>query len=474
MIARPLPWRQGLETTSVGRFALAGLAALAVGAIIAIPPLEISAAVAMVIIAVVATMVRPEAGAAILLAIVPFSGALKLPLGDLDLAPTEPLFALLLVSWGMRSSVRHQLMLPSGRVLAPVLALLALTIASAAAAANVAYTAKEVVKWVEILLISSFVAINFRSQRTTVALLSIMFVAASVEALYGMYQFVTGTGPVFFAIGPFMRAHGHFGQPNPYAGYLATVIPLAIVVACSAQQRWARLLALTCVALAGTATLMSLSRGAWLGLALALAIMLLIWRPDTGRLLAGLSVVGVTVTVLGSVNLLPPFIADRLAPVVEYFGVFDVRGLRPTPENFALLERLAHWQAGWDMFVDHPWLGIGAGNYPARYPEYALPGWPESLGHAHNYYVNIAAEEGILAVATLIWILASLVARLRVVIQRAAGWPRGLALGLLGSTIVFAVHSMFDNLLVNSMAVQLGTILGLAATLESGRGLDAG
>jgi len=48
------------------------------------------------------------------------------------------------------------------------------------------------------------------------------------------------------------------------------------------------------------------------------------------------------------------------------------------------------------MFAAHPMLGVGAGNYDAAYAKYALSDWPDALGHAHNYYINVAAETGIL------------------------------------------------------------------------------
>jgi O-antigen ligase len=119
------------------------------------------------------------------------------------------------------------------------------------------------------------------------------------------------------------------------------------------------------------------------------------------------------------------------------------------------------------MFLDNPLLGVGAGNYPVRYLDYSLPGWPDSLGHAHNYYLNMAAEAGAGSAVALIWVLGSLIGAARGAFLRSSGFARGLALGLLGATVVFAVHSFFDNLLVNSMAIQIGVYLGLVMMLNS-------
>src|SRR5215203_3171700 len=443
-----------------------GLIALAIAVIAVIPTLEISLAIMAVTFVVIGTLIRPGLGVLLLLALVPYSGIFKLSLGDFDLSPTEPLFALFLVSWALRSTITHGVQLPKGRYLAPVATLLLVVIASSLATTKLSLTLKEGIKWLEIVLLASYVSVYFREGRAILALLSALFVAASAEALYGVFQFVTGSGPASFALGPFMRSFGHFGQPNPFAGYLASVLPLALVCAFTSSHRWFRILSIGCAGVTAMAIVMSLSRGAWLGLMIALVVMLLSWRKSAARAVAGLGFVVLLVGILAETNLLPPVLAERLAPVVEYFGVFNVRGVSPTPENFALIERLAHWQAGWEMFLENPILGVGAGNYPARYIDYFLPGWPDSLGHAHNFYLNMAAETGVGGMLALVWVLGSLMATARGAFVRSEGFSRGLALGLLGATVVFAVHSFFDNLLVNSMAIQIGVFLGLAMMMH--------
>jgi len=164
-------------------------------------------------------------------------------------------------------------------------------------------------------------------------------------------------------------------------------------------------------------------------------------------------------------GLLPAAILDRMAQTIEYFGVFDVRTVEVTSENWAVVERMAHWQAGWYMFVDHPWLGVGAGNYAAAYPQYFVGTWREALGHAHNYYLNILAELGVVGGAVLVWLLGLSFVQLggAVVRSKAArnDFWRAVLAGVLGGLVVFCVHNLFDSLFVHSVNVQLGVLLGL-------------
>ncbi len=62
--------------------------------------------------------------------------------------------------------------------------------------------------------------------------------------------------------------------------------------------------------------------------------------------------------------------------------------------TFSVIERLTHWQAAVRMAETQPWLGVGFGNYAAAYPDFRLLLWENALGHAHNYYLNVAAEIG--------------------------------------------------------------------------------
>ena len=146
--------------------------------------------------------------------------------------------------------------------------------------------------------------------------------------------------------------------------------------------------------------------------------------------------------------------------------MFDVRTVEVTPENWAVVERMAHWQAGWYMFLDHPWLGVGAGNYGDAYPDYFVGPWPEALGHAHNYYLNMLAELGVhwrlLVVADARPVFPATGRRVAASRRTSRGsfW-RALLAGCLGGLVVFCVHNMFDSLFVHSVNVQIGVLLGL-------------
>ena len=191
------------------------------------------------------------------------------------------------------------------------------------------------------------------------------------------------------------------------------------------------------------------------------------------RRLAGVGL-AIAVLALGAIlwvgGLVPASIAARVTNTLdEFVGFGDVRGVFVTNENFSTVERMAHWQAALSMASARPLTGIGLGNYEIVYPDHALARWPHALGHAHNDYLNILAETGIigLALALVGWglIVGWTVRALRV----HSPVLNGLALGLLGTWTHLAVHSLFDKLTVNNLFLHIGVMLGLLALVDPRR-----
>jgi O-antigen ligase len=312
-----------------------------------------------------------------------------------------------------------------------------------------------------------------------------LLIAGLSQAFIGIWQFaLRGEGPDHFMIlDRFYRAFGTFQQPNPYGGYMGLTASLAIGATIGMlllqlrklQQRqigrpaeWLWLLFFgVCALFASMGLVMSWSRGAWIGFAAGTAATL-VFLPR--KRLVGLSFLTLSILLLLvglRFNLIPSSLSSRLIGFSEDLQVGDVRGIHITTENYAVVERLAHWQAGADMARQNLLLGVGFGNYEPAYEDYATLNWPHPLGHAHNYYLNILAESGIMGAI----IYLSLWAVIFVQVIRLIGfldWPhRGIALGLLAAWTALSVHHIFDKLYVNNLFIFLGAMLGIQQVLTT-------
>jgi putative inorganic carbon (HCO3(-)) transporter len=446
---------------------------IALGTALAILPLAWAIAVVLGSIAVVGTLVRPQLGVLLIVPAVPFGSLLQANVGVVGVGATEALVVLVLGAWVIRLATRPRARVTLPRLALPILLFVGALTISALGAQSLQHSAKEVLKWVEVLALFAFVSSEM-DRKWTRALIVVLLCTGGLVALLGIYQFLFRVGPDSFVLfDRFMRAHGTFEQPNPYGGYLGLTLPLAVgvvvagivPVAGRVKPVWILLAACT-GGLMLLALLMSWSRGAWLGFAAAAAAMAFAVVARSGRASSVAGVLAVlaayVLLVLGVVRV-PPAILQRFTDFVPYVGVSDVRGAEITDGNFAVLERVAHWQAARQMWSDHPWFGVGAGNYEPVYSQYALPLWPVALGHAHNYYLNVAAEAGVVGLATyiLLWGLAVFGAWRGC--RRAHAWEWGVALGVLGVLVHLGVHSLFDNLYVHAMYLQVAILLGVMA-----------
>lgn len=407
----------------------------------------------------------PPAAASLVALAVPFGSLWGLRLGPLQ-ADAADLAVLALAGWWLGGMLlAGEVRLRPDRVVWGAAAWLGALALSALPAQSLPLAVKEVAKWAQYLLV--YLAVRDRlpaKGRAWVAGAALL--GGGLQAMLGLQQFLAGSGPEAFRIlGGFSRAYGTFQQPNPFGGFLALLFPLAVALALDPEALRRRpllgLVAWAVLPLLAAGILLSFSRAAWLGAAAgSLAVLALRSRRAAGGTLlaAGL---GATLAFLGGLALVPQFVSERMRGLVQYGALGGLDRLPVTDHNFAVLERLAHWLAGYRMFAQQPLLGVGAGNYPAAYPAHALPGWPDPLGHAHNVPLNVAAETGLVGLAAFLVLLGTASYTAWVWARSGTGLGRALAWGTLGAWMSVTIFNLFDSLFVHGVPALLGLLLGL-------------
>ncbi len=131
-----------------------------------------------------------------------------------------------------------------------------------------------------------------------------------------------------------------------------------------------------------------------------------------------------------------------------------------------------------DLVADFPVFGTGAGSFYMAYMPYRTPreGY---FDHAHNDYVEIAADFGLLGMGILGgFVLSTLVAGVLVLVKRRSSLPRGIAFGSLMAMVALIIHSTVDfNLQIPANALTLVIVMAmawLARALPPGRPPGAG
>lgn len=459
-----LPWQLVLGTG--GAFLLL----LAAGAI-ALLPLSWAALVVVGTTVVIVALWRVEWALLVLVFAVPFGALRAIELGAVRVTGADVATLLLLVSWSLRAATQRRLRLPPWPLLASVALLIAVLGLASRNASSLLLSVKELLKWVELAVV--VLAVQSLKPKPWLATLAVgLLLAGSLEALIGWAQFLFRLGPEGYLIGPgFLRAYGTFGQPNPFAGYLGLILPLAAALTLNRgiglpgpYARWTPLVA----GLLLSGVLISFSRGAWLGTAGALALVLALHNRRSFMAVSTGALAFLLFLFLGGGALLPAAITSRLAGLQQVLTVFDVRQVIVTPENWSVVERMVNWQTAWEMFKAEPWLGIGPGNFGEKYDDFVpLRGWPNLTGHAHNYYLTVLAEAGLIGLTAYLIFLATAFGLAVQAVIRSRDIPelRPWALGGLGVLAAHTMHNGFDSLYVQGMATMMGLWLGVLALI---------
>lgn len=231
-----------------------------------------------------------------------------------------------------------------------------------------------------------------RTRDDALVIVGAFVVGTLISAAYGVLMPVDVADPG--------RLSGTFGNANETATALAVGIALAGALALALRDKpWLRLGAALGVPLCLFALFLTVSRGGLVALvAVLVATVLMAGRRRKAALVA------VAVAVLGTVFyfavIAPPADRDRIVASDGGTGREDI------------------WKVGWRMVEAHPVEGIGAGNFATSSVHYLLePGVimradfiVDDPKVAHNTYLQVLAELGIVGLALFLCILAYSVA----------------------------------------------------------------
>lgn len=385
----------------VGLFVPAAVAAAALGAaaMTVAPPIVVVAGV-IAIAGGLAILHDPEWG---LLAVAAFT-VLRLPdvATDFHGAPSlfTPLVAFVLLAVAVRARATGERPVGGLRALVLFGSFVLTAVGSLAFAADPATGTHQVFLLLKDGMVAVLVGMLLRRSSALRSVVWVLVAGGGVLATLSIVQFVTGSFDTtlggfaqsavqnIYAETDNVRISGPIGDPNFYAQMLVMLVPLAYDRMRDETTRILRIAAGYSGTVCAVAVILTFSRGAALALGVV-AVALMLRYPPKLR-----TVIGAGAIALMSIPLLPPGYLERLTALGQV-GTIQA-GIDPSIRG-----RTAELTAAWDMFADHPLIGVGYGNYIVRYAEYARDSGIDVRSterNAHNLYLATAAEMGILGV----------------------------------------------------------------------------
>jgi len=230
------------------------------------------------------------------------------------------------------------------------------------------------------------------------------------------------------------RVRTSFGDPNVMGVYLALVTPLVIGLALFYYRGKKRILILCASFFAFLGIVLTFSRGSALGIYIALIYMGIVKRHK------------LLIIVLLGVLLLSPFVMPKSikdwAKEMHYNPIAVVF-------NY---ERISKYKNALNIIKHHPFVGVGVNTFVLNYGKYKLiepenATTPES-SYAHNIYLHMAVEIGLLGLGVFLWFLFLLFQQGSILYHKLHDeYLRIIALSLLACYVAFLVNGLTETCL---------------------------
>lgn len=294
------------------------------------------------------------------------------------------------------------------------------------------------------------------SQARKIAVIVSLF--GAVVACFALLQGVAPNGKLYWMRQPRLGGwiYGPYVNHNHYAGLMEMLVPIPLIISLShLVHEKARIAAGTAAAIMVGTIFLSGSRGGMLAIFVELAILGIVLSRQKKTLRIALTV-GTFAVVL--VTLLVWLGGKELTTRVSSIST-EARG------EISGGIRLSIDRDAIQMFRRKPILGWGVGTFPVVYPQFRTFYTNFFVNEAHNDYLQLLSETGLLGFGTMIWFLAVLFLRVRGKISR---WPTDVSgavtlactLGVIG----ILVHSLIDfNLQIPANAALFYVFCTIAA-----------
>ncbi|MFA4991646.1 MAG: O-antigen ligase family protein [Candidatus Omnitrophota bacterium] len=274
-------------------------------------------------------------------------------------------------------------------------------------------------------------------------------------SVFGIIQYLGGAAASWWDIRDFLSSV--YVNHNHFAGLLELCVPLCVGLALGEKDGGKRLLYVYAFFMMLLAFILSMSRGAWFSLMFSMPVLLaLLYKKNfIKKRTFILFFIFVVIGFLFIKKTAPDLFLGRMASY----------------RNLDLEGRLDIWKGALGIIKDNPLLGTGIGTFAHHFPRYRPEGLNLFANYAHNDYLQLASESGIVSLLAWLYMLFVIIRKgIRTYLLSESNFKKVVSLGISAGILSMAVHSMVDfNLRIPANAVLFTVLSGLLFSLSSRR-----
>jgi putative inorganic carbon (HCO3(-)) transporter len=245
-----------------------------------------------------------------------------------------------------------------------------------------------------------------------------------------------------------------YNDHTAYGAIIALFLPLFAGLALSRQfKRSFRLMAFIVLAILVTGIIFSYSRAAWLSVAAALGVYMLVrFRIRFYWIILGL-LVGVGVFFMFQYQFIDKLEKNKQDSSTDF--IEHVQSISNISSDASNLERINRWASAIRLFKERPFFGWGPGTYQFVYAPYQRSKEKTiistnygDMGNAHSEYIGPMSESGVLGMLTFLGIIVTvIITALRVYRKAHNKEVRLMSLMIMLGLITYYVHGLMNNFL---------------------------
>jgi len=245
-----------------------------------------------------------------------------------------------------------------------------------------------------------------------------------------------------------------YNDHTAYGAIIAMFLPVFTGFAFSKQfKRSYRVLSFIVLGILITGIIFSYSRAAWISVAGALAVFLVIrLRIKFYWILVAL-VIGVGLFFMFRFQFLDKLEKNKQDSSTDF--VEHVQSISNISSDASNLERINRWAAAIRLFKEKPIFGWGPGTYQFVYAPYQRSKEKTiistnygDMGNAHSEYIGPMSESGVLGMLTILGVVITvIITGLRVYRRAQSKEVRLISLSVLLGLITYYVHGLMNNFL---------------------------
>ena len=234
-----------------------------------------------------------------------------------------------------------------------------------------------------------------------------------------------------------------FANKNLFSSVLFLCFPFSWMAL--DRQNNMRKIALWVLILAFPLLILAQTRAVWLAIAIFAAVFFVFKYKKNYKAISFMALFFTSGIILFYQFLAPLFRAKKPQGAMESF-LFRL-------SNFKTISaRTEYWSNAWKMWLEHPWLGVGPGNFGKYFPKYGLVesniqtiNGTETLQRVHNDFLTVLCESGILGLLPYLALWGFVISRLYHHIKNVDSWHKQRNYVIIWATILgYAVISFLD------------------------------